>query len=154
TANLGTNDLYRATTDVNVPVGATTAFRINGMAESSQVAERDEVRNRRWGVAPSLAFGIGEEDTLVLAYLHQQEANVPDPATPFVNGRPAPVPRHAYSGLASDRVTTPDDIGTARYKHDFSSPLSLADTLRYARYEFSYIDTLPNFGRNPPTAST
>ena len=154
TANLGTNDLYRATTDLNVPVGAATAFRLNGMAESSQAAERDEVRNRRWGVAPSLAFGLGEDDTLVLAYLHQQEHNVPDPGIPFVNGRPAPVPRDAYFGLASDRVATRDDIGTARCKHDFSSTLSIADTVRYAHYEFSYIDNLPNFGRNPPTAGT
>lgn len=151
TANLGTNDLYRATTDINVPLGATTAVRLNAMGESSQVAERDEVRNRRWGVAPSLAFGIGADDTLVLAYLHQQERNVPDPGIPFVDGRPAPVPRDAYYGLASDRVTTHDDIGTARYKHDFSSTLSVANTLRYAHYEFSYIDNLPNFGKTPPT---
>ena len=152
--NLGSNDLYRVTGDVNVPFAATSAFRFNAMGESSEVAERDEVRNRRWGVAPSLAFGIGEQDTFVLAYLHQQENNVPDPGIPFVNGRPAPVPRDAYFGLASDRVTTHDDIATARYKHDFSSTLSIADTLRYAHYEFSYMDNLPNFGKTPPAAGT
>ena len=154
TTNLGTNDLYRATGDVNIPFAATSAFRINAMGESSQVAERDEVRNRRWGVAPSLAFGIGEQDTLTFAYLHQQEDNVPDPGIPFLNGAPAPVPRDAYYGLAQDRVTTHDDIGTARYKHDFNSSISIADTLRYAHYEFSYIDNLPNYGKSPPTAAT
>ncbi len=153
-ADFGTNNLYRATTDVNVPLAATTAFRFNAMAESSDVADRDVARNRRWGAAPSLAFGIGEQDSLVFAYLHQQEDNIPDPGIPFVDGRPAPVPRDAFYGLASDRATTHDDIGTVRYKHDFSSTLSIADTLRYAHYEFSYIDTMPNFGAAPAGPTT
>jgi catecholate siderophore receptor len=154
TANIGTNDLYRATADFNVPIGATTAFRINLMGESSQVADRDLVRNRRWGIAPSLAFGIGAQDTLVLEYLHQQENNVPDTGIPFVNGRPAPLDRDSYFGLSSDRVTTHADIATARYKHDFNSNLSIADTLRYAHYAFSYIANLPNFGAFPPGPNT
>ena len=56
---------------------SSAAFRLNAMGESSEVADRDYVKNRRWGVAPSLAFGIGEDDSLTLAYLHQQENNVP-----------------------------------------------------------------------------
>jgi catecholate siderophore receptor len=154
TANLGTNDLYRATGDVNVPIGTTTAFRINVMGESSQIADRDLVRNRRWGIAPSLAFGIGEQDTLTLAYLHQQENNVPDTGVPFFDGKPAPVDRNSYFGLSSDSVTTHDDSATARYQHDFKSDLSIADTLRYAHYEFAYLDNLPNYGGHPPTATT
>jgi catecholate siderophore receptor len=30
----------------------------------------------------------------------------------------------------------------------------IANTVRYAHYEFSYIDNLPNYGKNPPTATT
>ena len=41
-------------------------------------------------------------------------------------------------GLASNRTTADDDIATARYQHDFSPTLSLADTLRYAHYDFDY----------------
>ena len=47
-------------------------------------------------------------------------------------------------------MTTDDDIGTARYKHDFNSDLTIADTLRYAHYEFDYQSTMPNFGTNVP----
>ena len=54
------------------------------MGETSHVADRDDVKNRRWGVAPTLAFGIGGPTTLTLAYLHQQEDNVPDVGIPFV----------------------------------------------------------------------
>jgi catecholate siderophore receptor len=154
TLDFGTNDEYRATTDIDVPLSPTAAFRFNAMGESSEVADRDFVKNRRWGVAPALALGIGGDDSLVFTYLHQQENNRPDAGIPFLDGRPAPVPRDAYFGLISDHVTTEDDIGTARYRHDFNSDFSIADTLRYAHYLFDYQDNMPNFGGNVPTPGT
>lgn len=154
TANLGTNDLYRMTADINQPISDTSAVRVNLMGESSQGADRDFVRNRRWGFAPSASFGIGTPDTLTLAYLHQQENNVPDTGIPFLDGRPAPVPRDSYYGLSSNSVTTHDDIATARYTHDFSPDLMVADTLRYAHYEFGWIADMPNFGGNVPSPTT
>lgn len=154
TANVATNSLYRMTADINQPIADTSAIRVNLMGESSAVAGRDFVHNRRWGAAPAVSFGIGMPDTLTLAYLHQQENNVPDTGIPFVNERPAPVPRESYFGLTSNSVTTHDDIFTARYKHEFSSDWMVANTLRYAHYEFSYLDDMPNFGNNAPTAAT
>ncbi|HEV2272105.1 MAG TPA: TonB-dependent siderophore receptor [Steroidobacteraceae bacterium] len=154
TAELGSNDLYRAAADLDTPIGSTAAVRLNLMGQSSAVAERDDVRSRRWGVAPAVAFGIGERDSLVLAYLHQQEDNIPDTGIPFVDGRPASVPRSAFFGLASDTATTDVDIFTARYRHDFSDSVSLDDTLRYGRYQFDYQFESPNFGDDPPTATT
>ncbi|MGH8322675.1 MAG: TonB-dependent receptor, partial [Steroidobacteraceae bacterium] len=154
TANLGSNDLYRMTADINQPIAATSAVRVNLMGESSQVADRDLVRNRRWGFAPAASFGIGTPDRLTLAYLHQQENNLPDSGIPFVYGRPAPVNRDAYYGLSSNSVTTHDDIATARYTHDFSPDLMVADTLRYAHYEFSWLADMPNFGGNVPLPAT
>ena len=150
----GTNDLYRATADLDTPIGQTAAIRLNLMGQSSAVAERDDVRNRRWGVAPALALGFGERDSLVLAYLHQQEDDVLDTGVPFVDGRVAPVPRNAFFGLDSDSATTDVDILTARYRHDFSDSVSLNNTARYARYEFDYQFEAPNFGDDAPTATT
>jgi catecholate siderophore receptor len=152
TADVGTNDEYRAVADIDQPLSPSAAFRLDLMGETSHVADRDDVKNRRWGVAPTLAFGIGGPTTLTLAYLHQQEDNVPDVGIPFVNGRPAPVPRDADFGLTSDRATADDDIVTARLKHDFSPNLSVADTVRYANYAFDYRFVAPNFGSNAPTA--
>ena len=51
---------------------------------------------------------------------------MPDTGIPFVNGRPAHVPREHYYGLTSDSVMTQDDIATARYKHDFSQDLMVS----------------------------
>ncbi|MGH8219388.1 MAG: TonB-dependent receptor [Steroidobacteraceae bacterium] len=146
TADFGTNRLYRGTADVNVPFAAADAFRMNAMGESSSSAERDFVENRRWGLAPAISFGIGGPDTLTLTDLHQQEDNVPDAGVPFVDGSPAPVSIDSDYGLASDRTRSNVDIATALYKHDFSSSLSIANTLRYAHYDFDYRSAMPNFG--------
>jgi catecholate siderophore receptor len=154
TSIIGTNDLIRTTGDFNIPLGGAEAFRLNVMGESSEEAGRDFVKNRRWGIAPAVAFGIGEQDTVTFTYLHQQENNVPDGGIPFVDGAPAPVARSSDYGLVSDVNTTLDDIATARYKHDFSPDLSIADTLRYAHYEFDYQSATPNFGTTVPTPAT
>lgn len=154
TTELGTNDFYRATADLDTPIAPSAAVRLNLMGQSSAVAERDQVRNRRWGVAPTVAFGIGGPDSLILAYLHQQEDNIPDSGIPFLDGRPAPVRRNAFFGLASDRATTDVDVLTARYLHELSDNLSLADTLRYSHSEFDYQFESPNFGDDAPSAAT
>jgi catecholate siderophore receptor len=154
TAVVGTNDLYRATADVDVPLSAKAAVRVNAMVESSEVAERDNVKSRRWGIAPSFMTGIGDATSLTLEYLHQQENNIPDSGIPFLNARPAPVPRDAGFGLISDRVMTYDDIGTSRLRHEFNSHVAVIDTLRYANYQFAYFDTMPNFGGDVPTPGT
>ncbi|MGC1457788.1 MAG: TonB-dependent siderophore receptor [Steroidobacteraceae bacterium] len=154
TSIVGTNDLIRTTGDLNLPFGSASAVRLNLMGESSAGAGRDFVRSRRRGIAAAVAFGSGGPDTLTLSYLHQHENNVPDAGIPFLDGAPAPVPRSSDYGLVSDINTTLDDIATAHYRHDFSANLSLADTLRYAHYEFDYQGAMPNFGTTVPNATT
>jgi catecholate siderophore receptor len=154
TLELGTNEDYRATADIDARINDATAFRLNAMGETSHVAGRDYVKNRRWGVAPSLSLGIGQPTTLTISYLHQQENDVPDVGIPFLFGAPAPVPPKLYYGLASDRTTSDDDIITVRLRHAFSENVTLADTFRYANYGFNYQFDSPNFGDNPPAPGT
>ncbi|MEJ0008150.1 MAG: TonB-dependent receptor plug domain-containing protein [Steroidobacteraceae bacterium] len=51
---VGTNDLFRTTADFNFPFAAASAFRVNLMGESSEVAGSDFAKNRRWGIARPL----------------------------------------------------------------------------------------------------
>ena len=154
----GTNNMIRATADIDEPIGKDAAIRINAMGEHSQVTDRDNVRNRRWGIAPSLSVGIGGPDTLTLEYLHQEENDVPDVGIPIINGAPAKVARNLDYGLASDRFQANADIATARYRHEFSGAVSISDTLRYADYTFTNVFNGPNFAyfhsTGAPTAST
>ncbi len=154
TSMVGTNDLFRTTGDFNFPFAPAAAFRLNFMGESSEMAGSEFAKNRRWGIAPAIGFGIGTQDSLTLTYLHQHENNIPDNGIPFVGGLPAPVPRSSDFGLVSDTNTSTADIVSARYKHDFSPNVSLADTMRYAHYVFDYESAMPNFGTTPPAATT
>lgn len=148
-ADVGTNDEFRATADIDEPIGDGAAARLNLMGETSKVADRDDVRNRRWGVAPAATVGIGGPTTLIASYIHLQEDNVPDVGVPFVFGSPSPVPRGADFGLESDRATSQVDVGTLVVRHEFSPTLSLTNTFRAANYAFSYVFAAPNFG-DPP----
>ena len=76
----------RATIDYNLPVaelGEGAAIRINAMAHVSNVAGRDEIAERRWGLAPSLALGLGTPTRLTLGYLHEDADDIPDYGIPW-----------------------------------------------------------------------
>jgi len=146
TGDVGTNNEFRGTVDLDQPIGADAALRLNAMGESSEVAGRDDVKNRRWGVAPALSFGIGEPTTVTLAYMHMNENDVPDTGIPFVNGAPAAVPRGTFYGLTSDRAISQVDVGTLLVQHEFNANLSVENTFRAAAYSFDYLFDSPNFG--------
>jgi catecholate siderophore receptor len=146
TADVGTNNEFRAVADIDQPIGANAALRLDAMGEASDVAGRDDVKNRHWGVAPEVSFGLGQPTTLTLAYFHLSENDVPDTGIPFVDGAPAHVPRSNFYGLTSDHAISDVDIGTARLRHDFNDNLSVSDQVRYANYSFNYQFDAPNFG--------
>jgi catecholate siderophore receptor len=142
----GTNDEIRGTADVDVPISENAAVRLNAMGERSKVVDRDEVFNHRWGIAPTIAVGIGGPDTLTASFLHQEENGRPDTGIPFVDGRPAKVPRSNFYGLKSDRATADVNVGTLRYRHAFSADLAIASTTRYASYDYLNRVNSANFG--------
>jgi catecholate siderophore receptor len=151
----GSNDEIRATADVNVKLKDDAAFRINAMGMNAGVADRDFVRNRRWGVAPSVAFGIGKPTTLTINYLHQQQSDTPDYGIPFAFGAPVPVPRNTYYGLPSDdRTRARDNVVTALLRSDFSDTLWFTDTARYGNYFFDSRETAAHYGDTVPAPGT
>jgi catecholate siderophore receptor len=147
TVEFGTNALVRGTADVNQPLGDTAALRLDVMGERSDVAGRDDVEQKRWGLAPAISFGLHEPTTVTLRWFHETENNVPDYGVPFLNGSPAPVPRNLYYGLKDDDVTqTNTDIMTAEIVHRFDNGISLTDTVRYANYWGNFRVSAPHFG--------
>ena len=55
----GSDQTQRYTLDGNYQFSDTVAGRLNLMTHESNVAGRDKVNYDRWGIAPSLAFGLG-----------------------------------------------------------------------------------------------
>ena len=135
---LGTAANYRVTADLTQPLpalGSGTSFQIAAMGNDSQVAGRDVAENRRFGVAPSLGFGLDGPTRLTLAYFHLTAKDIPDYGVPWYFNEPAPVDRSNYYGFREGSfLDTTADMGTIRFEHDFSANLSLRDQARYAVY--------------------
>lgn len=133
----GTASLLRGTGDLNIPLeglGTPAALRVNAMANTNKVADRDVVQYNRYGLAPSLALGLGTPTRLIVSYFYQSDDDTPDFGVPWYFGKPAPVPRNNYYGFRSDRETTSANIGTVKLDHDFSHWLTVDAVSRYAAY--------------------
>ncbi len=153
----GTDSLLRGTADFDTPIAALgdgTAFRINAMVHGQEVTDRDQTQSRRFGVAPSLAFGLGTANRIVLSYLHQSENDIPDYGLPYFRGAPAPVDRNNFYGFQSDFLHTQVDIATGRFEHDFSPSVTIRDQFRYASYERQWRDMEPTIITTGVTAAT
>ncbi|HUE42739.1 MAG TPA: TonB-dependent siderophore receptor [Candidatus Sulfotelmatobacter sp.] len=132
----GSDATRRITADINQPIGKQTAFRLNLMGVDQEVAGRDIAQNRRFGVAPSLAFGLGTSTRLTLSYLHEQADDNPDYGIPWLFDGPAPVDRSNYYGFEhGDYLRTDVDIATARFEHDVNSWIKVSNQARYGHYK-------------------
>ncbi len=137
TLSLGTDPTYRATADIEQPIPGIdgAAFRLNVMGNDSHVAGRDVAQNKRWGVAPAFAFGLGSDTRVGATYFHQSAKDTPDYGIPWYYDQPAPVDRSNYYGFEDGNfLDTQADIGTIRAEHAFGNTFLLSDQVRYARY--------------------
>ena len=148
-ASAGAADLWRGTGDFNLALSRTAAARVTVMDQRNGVVDRDQVRYKSYGVAPTLGIGIDTPTRLTLSYFKEEENNIPDYGIPFIDGAPAHVPRGNYYGLVNyDRTRTNTNIGTIRFEQDFTDDITLSDSLRYANYGFQYLLSGPFLGND------
>lgn len=156
-AMYGSWNQKRATADWNKVINAEngTALRLNLMKQDSGVPGRHEVKNDRYGIAPSLAFGLNGPTRVFLNYVHIEQDNVPDGGVPTIGlpGYTSPDPARPYIanaprvnssnfyGNVNDYDKVKSDMFTARFEHDFSSDLKLQNTTRYAKTSQDYFLT-------------
>ncbi|MCC7375365.1 MAG: TonB-dependent siderophore receptor [Verrucomicrobiales bacterium] len=161
TLGAGTDAYQRATLDLNQtlpgsPVSG-TSLRLNGMWTHQEVAGRDAVENERWGVAPSIALGLGTSTRAFLTYSHLAQNNLPDYGIPWVpantnsvlaahSDRPAPVEYSNFYGLDSrDFEETVTDMPSLRIEHDFNESFTLRNLTRYGTTSRDSVITAPRF---------
>ncbi|MDR6093586.1 catecholate siderophore receptor Fiu [Stenotrophomonas sp. SORGH_AS_0321] len=153
TASLGSDQQRRATADWNQSLGATSALRLNAVWQDSDQPGRDHVNNSRWGIAPSLAFGLGTDTRYVLNLLYVDQDNVPDGGVPTL-GLPGWIPQPTLEALAGNPVDPQNFYGTRadhddvsakmatfRIEHDFNDAVRLTNTARWGRTEQDYLLT-------------
>jgi len=152
----GIDGQRRATADWNQALGRPdAAFRLNVMGQDSAAAGRDHVRNRRWGVAPSLAVGLGGDTRAFLNLLYVKQDNIPDGGVPTLGlpgytspdrRRPwlrdaAAVDAANFYGTGHDHDEVESKMATFRLEHDFSDALRLTNTARWGRNDQDYLLT-------------
>lgn len=145
--DFGTDLTRRLTLDVNEPLtlfGSGAAFRLNVMGDEGDVAGRDVAENRRYGVAPTLALGLGTSTRWIFSYVHQAADDVPDYGIPWLFNGPAPVNRNNYYGFENGNyLRTYVDIGTVKTEHDVNSNIMIRNQIRYANYARDVLITEP-----------
>ena len=156
---LGTDVTRRGTLDINQPLGkiagGEVAFRLNLIGEAANVAGRDVVANRRLGIAPSLAFGMGTATRATLSYVHLNADDTPDYGLPWLLNKPSRAVRSAYYGFRQGNfINTHDDIFTLRLDHDVNEHLSFRSLTRFANYPRNAVITEPQVCSNGAISAT
>ncbi|MEW6024336.1 MAG: TonB-dependent siderophore receptor [Pseudomonadota bacterium] len=155
---VGSHDYRRVTGDLNRTVNNDIAFRLNVMAHENNVAGRDVVGGDRWGIAPTVTFGLTGPTKAILSYYHLKTSEIPDTGIPFNNpfssgpnvalngnGTPIDVDRSTFYGLVNrDFRDTETDIGTVDLRHDFGNGLVLRNVTRYGKTKNDYVWTQPD----------
>ncbi len=152
---VGSGSQKRATGDWNVVLDAErgTALRLNAVVQDSGTPARDVVNNKRWAIAPSLAFGLNGKTRVLLNYLHVDQDNTPDGGVPTVGlpGYSSPDPLRPWIGNAprvnskgfygalSDQDQVKADMFTARVEHDLNPRVKLQNITRYGKTEQDYL---------------
>ncbi|WP_284337495.1 TonB-dependent receptor [Comamonas sp. NoAH] len=156
---LGTDSYKRATLDLNRKFNETTGFRLNAMAHDADVAGRKGPENKRWGIAPTVTFGMGTPTEVTLSWQHLKTDNIPDGGVPYAlsNTAMAKLPggskvrptygnsRDNWYGLTKrDFEKEESDLFTASVEHKFTENNKFRNSLRYSKSEQDYLWTQPD----------
>jgi catecholate siderophore receptor len=169
----GTSAYKRVTFDVNKVLSPMVAVRIAGMWHDQDVAGRDAIWQKRWGIAPSIALGLGTPTRLTFDYYHLHTNELPDSGLPYstvctatvcnaptgtsidypvsvgptttLGGLTGKVSPNTFYGLVDRdfRKTNSDEL-TFRAEHDFGSAVMLRNTARFDHTWQGYIYTQPD----------
>lgn len=154
---LGTDRYRRATIDLNRTFGESGAFRLNAMGFDADVPGRDGPSNRRWGIAPSVSWGLNTPTRVTLSYFHMQTNDVPDGGIPYF--LPSPLPafgvlklrpnfggnRENWYGVhARDFRRDQSDSLTLQVEHDITPELKFRNITRATKSSMDYLWTQPD----------
>lgn len=152
---VGTADKFRGTVDQNWQLGDDAGFRVGVLGESSGVAGRDDaVEYDKFGISPSLTFGLGAATRVTLDYYHLTDKGTPDYSIPYDQSTGLPVTEtmdvdsdNFYGLIDRDFRETKTDIGTVIVEHEFNDDLRLRNVSRIGQSSNDYVVTNPDDSR-------
>jgi catecholate siderophore receptor len=156
----GSAEYQRATIDYNKVLVQGMAVRLNAMVHHQGVEGRDFIESDRWGIAPSIGFGLDGPTTFTLSALYQKDDRVPDYGIPTVS-IPSPVPGQPtrvvsvpytnfgvkstnFYGYDADVDHTKVLTVTAKLRHEVNDWLQLTSDTKFGDYWRYFRQTVPN----------
>lgn len=152
----GSDQTRRYTVDINRQFLDNAAFRLNLLSHEQNVAGRDSINYDRWGVAPSLTFGLGTDTRLNLSYYHLESNDLPDSGIPYGYSSPTATShvhdkpddggnsKNFYGLKDRDFRKTRADISTISFEHDLNDSMTVKNTFRHGNTGQDYILTQPD----------
>jgi len=158
TVGVGNADFTRAAVDLNQPLEGLSlrglGVRMNASWQNAGIAGLDVVKNRSWGVAPSVAFEPNADTRLTVDYSHVQQENIPaygmqnnETDGPLTGSNP-----RAFYGLRSlDREDVSASTLTGRVERYLGDQFSLRTQVGYIGTD---VDRIVTFGQTNGTRSS
>ena len=159
----GTDNYQRITLDGNKDFGNGVAARVAVMGHHNEKAgQADGAEYARFGIAPSITFGLDTATRATLSYYYLKSDDTPDSGVPYWNsanntatGKPLDAKQGIYYGwLNRDFQKQENQIGTFKLEHDLTDNLTISNTAVYGTSKNDYIWTQPddsklNIGNTP-----
>ncbi|OUJ12832.1 TonB-dependent siderophore receptor [Acetobacter okinawensis] len=167
----GSGSYYRGTLDINRKITDTIAVRLTAMGNENNMVGRDYIYSHRWGIAPSIIFGLGKKLNYTLEYFHQTDNRIPDYGVPVAKkpgtayGKPMTeygINRNNWYGTTFDQDNTSTDMLTGRLQWEINKYVTFYNDTRgglYSRYYSASQEACglatcvtPYFSSNPASA--
>lgn len=156
--SLGSDSYKRATLDVNRAIDSldNTAARLNILYHDQDVPGRDVVTNKRWGVAPSISFGVDTDSKVTLSLFHMEQDNIPDYGIPWVPESNVPLADYAneappvdfnnWYGLKSrDFEEIATSMATVQFERTLTETSQFQNITRWGTTQRDSMITAPRF---------
>ena len=138
----GMFDNRRVTMDLDQPVNARIAVRLDGMYENSD-SFRDYVGLERYGFTPTVTVNASDRTKVVVRYEYLNDTRVADRGITSYRGAPADVALSTYYGDPNQSHVGADvNIASATVEHRFNG-LMLRNTTSAANYDRGYQNFVP-----------
>ncbi len=130
-----------ADADLNLPLSATLAGRLNAVVETFDT-HRDVYEGRTIAANPTLRWLPTASTGLALSYEVVDDDRVVDRGIPSQGNRPLAGARDAFFGASDNRLGLQAHIARASVEHRFSPQVSVVSRLLYGAYDKFYRNIL------------
>ncbi|HSE22430.1 MAG TPA: TonB-dependent siderophore receptor [Pyrinomonadaceae bacterium] len=142
TAQLGSFNNKRFTTDINQPLNRKVAFRVNGLYENSD-SFRNDVNLERYGVNPTVTLVPSNNTGITLSYEYFHDGRTADRGIPSFHGRPADTPIDTFFGDPNNsHVRAGINLASATINHTFGR-FNLQNRTMFGDYNKFYQNYVP-----------